>query len=326
MDADRLKSLLSTLPDPPLEEVSDSALFSLSHICISVHNLIVVNGLDRTYGNRKAYQNRINDLQKSCCKRCGREMQPDRRSRMARLWFSLINEPALVFTDGQKDAACREAALEVIRDYLKEREKRPEKKLTLPWKEESEEEFDVLRCMADLLYPPYEYEEEEKKILQYLKRKIARWAEQMNTEGRWPALPVEEALERIEIMNRYSCLFSDATYEERIGWAYAHYCHLFASDRLTTVDRSWENMRMLGRLYDVTMQNLLYPRDKILAARIAGCLHEYGRLFPEGSDARLYGERYVIDYLCERIMDELQRPDVADRPQTNGIKSAEIPL
>lgn len=322
MDADRLKSLLSTLPDPLSEEVSDIALFSLAHICISVHNLIVVNGLDRTYGDRKTYRSRINSLQEICCKRCGREMPRARRSRMAGLWFSLINEPALVFTDEQKDTACREAALEVTRLYLKEGEDRPGKMPT----SQRKEEFEALRCMADLLFPLCEYEEEEKKISHYLKRKMARWAEHMDTEGEWPGLPLDEALERIEIMNRYSCLFSDETYLARIGRAYVHYCRLFSSDRLMASDRSWENIQMLGRLYDVTMQNLLYPRDRLLAGKIARSLNEYGRLFPEGSDERLYCARYVIDHLCERIMDEIQRQDWGDRLQTNGIKSTQISL
>lgn len=322
MEANRLKSLLTALPDTLPDGVSDSALFSLSYIYISVHNLIAVNDLDPEYGNRKLYRNRIHSLQQTCCQRCGRQRPPERRSRMVRLLFSLTKEPVVVFTDGRTEAACQEAALEITRAYWKEREKYPEKLPASPRKEE----FDALRCMADLLFALCEYEEEEKKFLHCLQQKMARWAQQMDPKGEWPGLFADEALERIEIMNRYSCMFLDSAYDTRIRQAYAHYSSFLSSDRLLTAGRSRENMRTLGLLYEVVMQNLLYPRDRILAAKIAGALEEYGRLFPEGSDERLFCARYVIDHLCERIMDERQRPLLSQQTQTDGIKSTQMSL
>ena len=319
MKADDLKYLVSTLPDSRSDDLSDTALSSLSYSYISIHNLVVINGLDREFGDRAIHLKRINDLQETCRKRCGRQMPLARRSRILRLWFSLIREPALVFTDGQKEAACREAALEAIREYGEEIRNSRDNSPGI----QSKDAFELLRCMADLLYPFDEYEEEEEKIRRYLTRKIAAWAEQMHPDGAWPGLSDDEALERIEIMNRYAGMFLDPAYNIPIGQAYAHYCNLSSSDRLLANGRSWENLQTLGRFYDVTMQNMLYPRDRILAAKIADALDAYGRSLPEKSDERLYCARYVIDSLCERIMDEIQQPE---KPQPDGMKPAKTVL
>lgn len=303
MNTTRLKSMVQPLMEIPTDGLSDIALISLARIYISMHNLIAVNSLDNEYGDRKIFRNQITRLKKACRIRCVRNTCFQQRAPMVRILFSLIDEPVCCFTDPEEATDCWDTAGALIRDYLEERGKSPESKL----KAEPEEEFEVLRCIIHLLYFLPEYDEEEKRFLHYVKEKMAGWIRQMNAYGEWSGLSEAQALQRIDIMNRHAGLCPDAVYADRIRQAYRYYSCLIFPELIIMSGVPLEKTGILGWLYDVAMQHNTYPRDRIRAAKIAKALYERSRSFPPESDEWFWCIGYVVDNLCEEIMDEIQQ-------------------
>lgn len=288
----RLQALESAfLEKTPTAAGSDDELLSLARVYASLYRLAAIQGDAELVGGRAEYARRAEELFPLLLRRAGEGADFVRRARFVSALFFLSSETSFSY-DSDKAEACREAALALLDDYV--REERPDDLARAG----------VCRCIADLCYPEGCGCEE---WLAQLADRVALWASALDDGGRWADADLLLALERVEVMNRYSYMFLDDGFDGAIRRAW-EYC---AAQLPMCACAGAEQLPLLRVAYDVALQGNAYAVDRAAARRIASGLEQWAAApTPDAGiacDADFGAFALVLDNLCETISDEQQR-------------------
>ena len=199
----------------------------------------------------------------------------------------------------KKKDLCFAMADELVRDCLGGDEKRSSLR---PDESELSIRTGVCHCLIDLLYPGPDADDE---YLLFLKRQIAGWIAEMNRDGSWNGVSPDVALERVGVMNRYSCMLLDRTNDKAVKRSFEYFRNsLPVPEDTGNFDENY--LRTLGLLYDAALLGNAYDVDRRLARRTARFMYDYSRMLPERNDAWLYCSSYVIHYIAEGIEARLE--------------------
>lgn len=261
----RLQALASAfLERTPAAAGSDDELLSFVRVYASLYRLAAIHGETEPFGRRAEYARRAGELFPLLLHRAGERDDFVRRARFVSAAFFLSGETTFSY-DARQAEACRGAALALLDDYA--RKERPDDLACAS----------VCRCIADLCYPEGCGCEE---WLERLADRVERWASSLDGEGRWDDADLLLALERIEVMNRYSYMFLDDGFDGAVRRAYGHY-----APQVPLPERVDEaSLAVLCSAYDVALQGNAYAIDRETAGRIAACLERSSGFAERGSE------------------------------------------
>lgn len=122
---------------------------------------------------------------------------------------------------------------------------------------------------------------------------LGGWVHALRTDGSWPSVPADLALERVIVLNRRSFLLGDTRADAPAALAYARCRRASLSSALTPA--------LAARLYTAARLGNAYPVDP---AAIRTCLSFFeGELSraEAGSTAWLVAAAHVVDGWCEEM-------------------------
>ncbi len=299
----RLQALLPLfLEKRPTEACDVEDLSALVRVYVALYRLTVVCGDAEAFGRRSDYARLSDALFPVLLRRAGSESDFERRARLVSAAFFLSGETSFSYDAARADA-CREAALGLLHDYS------------------TQERADdlahacVCRCIADLCYPD---DAAGAEWLPRLSDRIDLWARTLDGHGGWAGVSGLLALERVEVMNRYSYMFLDDRFDDAIRRAYGHSAarmsavltDVHAADgprAAETLSRSMPPIAAFAVWYDAAMQGNAYPVDSLSAGRIARCLDALSASSSLLAPTRLQALSCVVAALCESLVNDLQR-------------------
>lgn len=152
---------------------------------------------------------------------------------------------------------------------------------------------DVCRCILDFFY--FSAPEEEDGWWIFLKDTLTMWAETFVPSSGWKDTDFYTALERVDVMNRYSYMYLDPAFDKVARQAFAFYvpCAVQAAVRQPEV---------CGLLHDLALEGNAWPVDWTLAERMKELLYRtFMQLPSDCNDEKLYALSYLfpVDYGSE---------------------------
>ena len=265
--------------------VSESALGALTRVGISMYNMAVSCGDDRTQ-----WSGMIERLHRICRRRCSKRYSFGRRCRMMPVLYDLLHG-AFRAPEARRAECCSRYMHEIISAWL------DGKGQAEGWAAE----YPVLRTIADCCYEVPRRQRGDRAYA-YLASRIAAWTAALE-EGEWQGVSAEEALQRIDIMCRDAYMYMDGARDRRMERLYDRcYERVMAEmeqrERMTMAD-----CRMLTLLYDIAVYGLRRAEsDRV--AHIVQLARRGVHTLRERSDARLLCRALCIDSLC---MEQAQR-------------------
>lgn len=282
-----LPRLLSVAPSP-----ADSVLrlLACTRLYAAVSRLQAVGAAGRVCPDRRAHDSRVSGLLRVLRERLSRPgLSPVDKARLATAYYDLRFE-AVPFSAPGPDEPFLEAVSSLMDRYPSAEE------------DGAPAEAAVCRCLACYFYPDL-WEDDEWACL--LTDTVRRWASCLRPDGTWEGLTAAGALERIEVMNRYSYMFLDGRHDETVRRACGHYL------RLVTFRAPLEEggeLRCLSLCQDLLLQGNACPRDAARARSLAARFSELSRLSAPHGDEAFYASSCLAVHLCE----ELMRPSASD--------------
>lgn len=290
-----LANLIAVIRNIPLDEtLSDDALMALARSYVSMQNLVVANGLDAEYGNRRDFERALDILYRICVERCRGDQPFGRRCRMTPVLYMIVYMQ-MRGVDMKRSCECGELMQSLVGEWMHSPEVRGE----------SGSIYGVLRCISNLCYYRSGAERDNDEAFRWFRQCIGDWASSMGGDGRWAGVASGEALCRIEVMGRNSNMFLDTANDDLIERSRTSYCNsvvgsLRRSDGVT--------MRGCGvvlfMLYEVMMWGVGTP-DYGLVEAVAEAAKRLAGQYPCGSAEWLLCQSTVIDRLCMQVGDEI---------------------
>ena len=298
MTPEYLKEALPSLLNADFAGATNVRLLWLARAYAALCGLVTFDSPAGEFGTRRIWLQRIDTLFGVLRERCRRESDAALRCRMVHAMYTLVC--GTVSGDvSKKKEVCFAMADELVRDCLGGDEKRSSLR---PDESELSIRTGVCHCLIDLLYPGPDADDE---YLLFLKRQIAGWIAEMNRDGSWNGVSPDVALERVGVMNRYSCMLLDRTNDKAVKRSFEYFRNsLPVPEDTGNFDENY--LRTLGLLYDAALLGNAYDVDRRLARRTARFMYDYSRMLPERNDAWLYCSSYVIHYIAEGIEARLE--------------------
>lgn len=295
MTPEYLKEVLPSLLNANLAEATNIRLLSLARAYAALCNLATFDSPDGEYGTRAAWLRKINTLFGVLRERCRREPELAMRARMAHAMYTLVCE-TMPGRELQKKNICFAIMDEQVQEYMNNGDTQVS---SLPAGMKSQEQASVCNCLIDLLAPCPAADDE---YLLFLKRQIAGWIAETDRDGSWPGVSPDVALERIAVMDRYSCMFFDKTNDEAVKRSF-EYCRRSLPVPEDTGNFDPNYLHTLGRLYDALSQGRACPADKAAAQRIAGFMYGYSRTSFCSDDDWFCCTSYAVHCVAEEMGD-----------------------
>ncbi len=291
-----LSSLIDSIRNIPLDdELSDDAVIALSRSYISMQNLVVANGLESDYGNRKEFENALDILYGICSRRC-RSSQPfARRSRMIPILYRIVYLQ-MRGVEIRKSEACNEYLFRLVDEWMKHPETHEDRTLV----------YGVLCCISDLFSDVAEKDRTDDAEFLWFKQRVSDWAAMMDDEGVWRGIPICEALCRLEIMSRNSSVFLDSSNDSIIEKSRMGYCKSVLERLRCSNGQPMRNSGLiLFMLYEIMMWGIGEPDDESVIA-IAESAKRLAKQHPYGSEEWLLDQSTYLDRLCMQVGSEIQ--------------------
>lgn len=280
-----LKELLTRLmPVVPSPANGVIRLLAYARLYAAVSRLQAVGAAGRVWPDRRAHDRMAASLVRLLQERLSRSGLPlVDKARLAAAYHDLRSE-AFPFRSSGSDEVFPEAVSSLMDRYSSAAEDGVLAEAT------------VCRCLACYFYPDL-WDDDEWACL--LSDAVRRWASRLQSDGTWPGLADVEALERIEVMNRYSYLFLDGRFDAAVRRACVHYASLPAFD---AVPGGSDELRCLSLCQDLLRQGNACPRDAAWADRLAARFSELSRICSPQADEAFYASACYAVHLCESLL------------------------
>lgn len=151
------------------------------------------------------------------------------------------------------------------------------------------------RCLLDLFY--FGAPDDDDAWWQYLKSTLSAWASACSeTDGWGSSVSLSEALERVELLNRYSYMYLDRTFDDVLRRAYRFYTGR-AAGCLDSCPPS-----VLGSLYSLALAGNAWKADRTLALQALEALQRQATT-QSTDDCNLYILSWQTDWQCRAEME-----------------------
>ena len=317
--------------------LSDEALAALGSCYVSLQNLVVANGLEDVYGDRQIYEGALDRLYDLCRSRTaameacpssdgkpsgsaslyhpetaqgsfpGSGIDPLRLSRLLPLQYDLLHGPMRVSELG-KVSETRKALRRFVEAWMQ-------------WEggydrpDQTEAEYGVLRCIADLLCYDTDEERNADPMYAFYRKRIDAWTETLDADGRWQDLPMGDALQRLQILTLNANLFQVPRHDALTGKAVRYYTRQLLDRLPSTGIASGFPAEQLYRLYDLNVWGTGRPDPDVIGRMAELVRREYIRTAPlepvrqrqDPTDAaRLWLLSVLTDQACRQASSALQ--------------------
>lgn len=136
----------------------------------------------------------------------------------------------------------------------------------------------LCRCLSDYFY--FDPSAEDDSWFQFLRDTVRGWAGSFSSVTGWGGLSLPDALERVEVMNRYSYMFLDPSCDAVTGSAYVFYRSGFS-----LLPASSYGLYFL--YHTLSLEGHALPADEELAETIVSRLSLHVRQSPGAREAEL---------------------------------------
>lgn len=281
MDND-IRTLISDTIGHLHPEVSDSAgrLISAGRIYEAAYSLMSVTGeMDGLAID--GLDDKVNGLIDTMSRKYGTVPDLAVRARLLSAMYGLINGTSIVADPDRSDRWYGDAD-ELISQYI-----------ASPYRSSGHDSL-ICRCITDYLYFTAS-DDGENAYLTFLLDTVADWAGSFDPGLGWKGLPLDDALNRIEVMDRISYMMLYRDWENVTGEAFS--CYMDKADSCEALP-----LATLGLIYDLQSSASLSAGSDTSssAARTAEEIQAIGEAFPDGSDERVFAKSYMIKESCER--------------------------
>ena len=319
------------------DNLSDEALAAQGSCYVSLQNLVVANGLEDVYGDRRIYEGALDRLYDLCRSRTaameacpssdgepsgsaslslpetaqgsfpGSGIDPLRLSRLLPLQYDLLHGPMRVSELG-KVSETRKALRRFVETWMQ-----CEGSTDRPTP--SEAEYGVLRCIADLLCYDTDEERNADPMYAFFRNRIDVSTETLDADGRWQDIPMGNALQRLQILTLNANLFQDPRHDALTGKAVRYYTRQMLDRLPSTGIASDFPTEQLYRLYDLNVWGTGRPDPEVIGRMAELVRREYIRTAPPEPvrqrqnpvDAtRLWLLSVLIDHACRQASSALQ--------------------
>ena len=287
---EQLQEYIRLLLQHPCQEntLSVWGLESLARAGIAIHNLVVSESLDNTFGQRSMYLSWLERLYDCCKKRFEQETDLTLRCRLINTMQSLSNEPFSPFLDW------RDECYDIVYDFIEQTQPLHQDCSLPEW----------LWCIGYWHYPPSDNPVEDDSF-RHFKNQLAGWVSEWEKDH-WQRLPLLDALCRLDLLNANSYLFLDETYDDVIRAVYA--CYREQALRIDSLDA--KSLRIKGLLYEQSQHTQAYHYDHLAKKATTRHFAKSIHLIPQGSDPWLYAVSYRVDDLCGNLIEKLHEEDL----------------
>ena len=291
-----LLHLIDSIREIPLNDrLSDDAVIALSRSYVSMQNLVVANGMEPTYGNRKEFEKALDILYRICRQRCRYSQPFARRSRMTPVLYMIVYMQ-MYGVALQKSRECEELMSNLVNEWMRCLETHAERTAV----------YSVLRCISNLFCYVSEHDRENDLNFLWFKQRIGDWAVTVSGAGKWDGISASEALCRIEVMSRNANMFLDTSNDEVIEQVRTSYCKSILGQLHRSNGKPLRNYGLtLFMLYEVMMWGISPVNNEIINA-IARCAIRLVTQYPQGSDEWLLYQSTILDWLCMQVTAEIQ--------------------
>lgn len=287
---EQLQEYIQLLMQYPAKEntISVWELESLARAGIAIHNLVVSESLDDTFGQRNEHLSRLKRLYLLCKRRFEQEKELTLRCQLINTMQDLSNEPFSPFL------TWRDECYDLVNDFI-EQTQSLQPNCSLP---------EWLWCIGYWHYPLGDNPAEDDSF-RHFKHQLADWVDEWR-ENRWQELSLLDALYRLDLLNANSYMFLDDTYDEVIRTLYAHY----REQALAVHSLDSDSLRIKGLLYEQSQNFQAYHYDHLAKKAAARYFATAIRQIPQGTEEWLYAVSYLVVDLCGNIIEKLHEEDL----------------
>lgn len=136
----------------------------------------------------------------------------------------------------------------------------------------------LCRCLSDYFY--FDPSAEDDSWFLFLRDTVRGWSGSFSPLTGWPGLSLPDALERVEVMNRYSYMFLDSSCDAVTASAYGFYRSAFFRSPSSSYD-------LCSLLHTLSLEGHALPLDEGLAEDIVSRLSLHVRQSPGAREAEL---------------------------------------
>lgn len=291
LKTDKLSYILKQIQDWPLTTgLSDMELASLPRIYIAFHNMVVVGDLEKEFGNREFYCQRIEGLYALCNERLN-DLQSSLEKRIPLIYtlYQLLLNPTLCTVDREKQQRCDTLAYETVMDYLQEVSVG---RLT----ERPKMEFEMCRLIAELCCNLDEEEREEEEMMFYFRKKLTTWVDSLVNGNHWSGVSNLAAMQRLFILCRNSDMFLDTTYDSEIRRVREYY----SKQVLFTDKNDISAYQTIALFYEINLGVCAVQEAPVFIQRFAGLIQLGGYTFPPKSEEQLFCLAWAAEGMCRQ--------------------------
>lgn len=319
------------------DSLSDEALAALGSCYVSLQNLVVANGLEDVYGDRRIYEGALDRLYDLCRSRTaameacpssdgepsgsaslshpetaqgyfpGSGIDPLRLSRLLPLQYDLLHGPMRVSELG-KVSETRKTLRRFVEAWMQWEggDDRPD---------QTEAEYGVLCCIADLLCYDTDEDRNMDPMYAFFRNRINAWTETLDADGCWQNIPMGDALQRLQILTLNANLLQDPRHDALTGKAVRYYTRQLLDRLPSTGIVSGFPAVQLYRLYDLNVWGTGRPDPEVIGRMAELVRREYIRTAPlepvrqrqdPTESARLWLLSVLIDHACREASMALQ--------------------
>lgn len=272
-----LRELFPFLYNHRITSQNDVRIDALSQMYIAYNDSISVLACDN-YVQRRKITRKIDLLYRMM----------DRSSVKGLLRMYRLTKDVMMRIYGPKDEECSKSYYKLLNAYM--RHPSPDEELT------------VMQCIV------YELgniagNNTEFDFYPWFQEKCRQWVSELNDEGRWPELPSETAVLRLQLLQDNSRVFRDTDLDSSVLRAYDYYRKfLIIPNRITAAD-----LPLLGTWYDLLRTPDLIPYEPDLQKQIAQLLEDFAATVKPHSDAWYFATSYAVVQCCVEQIDRVQQ-------------------
>lgn len=270
--------LVFSLPDhSPAAVLNDVRIDALSRMYIAINDLIWTLPVDGCEDRRKIVR-RIDSLYRGL----------DRSSVAGLLRMYRLTKEVAMAVYGPKDQECSALYYELLAGRLEHLS--------------SAEEIAAMQCVVYEIGNIAE-NNTEFDFYPWFQERCRQWVSGLDASGCWPELPVEMALQRLQLLRDNSCVFRDASLDSDMLRAYDHYrSGLILPERITAGD-----LPLLGAWYDLLRIPGGVPYEPDLPCQIARRLEDFAAAAEVRSDAWYFAMSYAVVQGCADLVGKAER-------------------
>lgn len=193
-----------------MKRMSDAELVDSARVYLAVYDVVTTCAANELLCDRAMLKAKIKALYDECAARCKRAGAPlEQRAALVEVLYALCL-PNLTVNDATSGCCCDEVADSLVAEWLERGG-------------DNGVQIGVLKAITELCYGMLPEDAQEDEYIKYLHSVLKVWKAEQSESGEWPGISKDQALERINILDRNSFMMLDPTYDPVMERARMYY-------------------------------------------------------------------------------------------------------